>query len=55
MQPDFWLYHWQIDEEGNWRDSYRQIRDLPPAEQHRRDWCYCPLCRPDRYPDLDKV
>lgn len=47
-EPDFWLYHWQFDGSGEWIDSLTgKPRELPPIEQHKRDWCSCPLCKPE--------
>jgi hypothetical protein len=47
VEPDFWLYRWQFDDRGRWIDSITQEeRELPPIEQHKREWCHCPLCDP---------
>jgi hypothetical protein len=46
---DFWLYSWQFSH-GEWIDSHTgSVRKLPPIEEHRRDLCQCPLCRPERH------
>lgn len=55
MEPDFFLYRWQCNDVGEWIDSRSPdptnpiIRPLPPIEEHKRDWCQCILCQPDRY------
>jgi hypothetical protein len=49
VEPDFWLYSFQF-EESDWIDSISgKPRELPPVEQHKREWCQCPLCKPERY------
>jgi hypothetical protein len=52
-EPDFFLWRWQCDDDGSWIDSiYKLPRELPPVEQHRRDWCQCALCQPEHYSAL---
>jgi hypothetical protein len=48
--PDFWLYRWQFNKQGQWIDSITdEERKLPPIEHHKREWCSCPLCKPERW------
>lgn len=47
IEPHFWLYRWQFDDGGRWIDSLTgEPRELPPIEEHKREWCRCPLCDP---------